>query len=207
MLTLFQESVPFTNKRLEQKISEDGNFTNPVILPFAFNSTSSYNSLESVIYLRNDNPLKYYKGIVVSLMKEVSGVSNYATGVVRKDTDIYLSVPSTEDKLYLESVYEGFTFTSNIILRNSYKTNYVPISNDGDIEVKFSYGYDELSNYSWSNRKSGLYIPYLGNSTLFDMSYKPIRLKINFLSNPSLFTIRDYFIDISYSEELDVVGV
>lgn len=209
MITLYQEQTPFSNKRLDKQISKDALYTNPVIMPYAFNSTSEYNSLETVIYIRNNDPSKYYTNIVVALMTEetTDSISN-STGAIYSSpaSGIYLSLPSTSIPLVLDTVYESYVFTDDIRMTNKYKSNYVPVISNELIEIKFSYGYDELSNHEWSKKKSGLLIPYIGNSSLYDMSYIPIRMRVNFLSEPAIYTIRDYFIDISYEEELDVTG-
>ena len=208
MITLYQEQTPFSNRRLDKKISQDKLYTNPVIMPYAFNSTSEYNSLETVIYIRNDDPSKYFTHIVVSLLKEESDNGSMSTGVITTNpaSGTYLSLSSSTTPLYLENVYESYAAPTTINLTNKYMSNYLAVSFDELIEVKFSYGYDEVSNYEWSKKKSGLFIPYLGNSSLYDMSYIPIRMRINFLTEPSIFTMRDYFIDISYEEELVVTG-
>lgn len=75
-IQLFQEQIPFSNKRLDRPISNDGVFTNPVIAPFSFDFTTHVNTLECVIYIRNDSQEHYYKNIVVSLMKEDDEVAS-----------------------------------------------------------------------------------------------------------------------------------
>lgn len=209
MITLYQEQIPLSNKRLEKQISQDGLYTNPVIMPYAFNSTSEYNSLETVIYIRNNDPSKYYTNIAVTLLKSIElEAYSLSTGIITNNpaSGISLSLSTSESPIKLESAFETYNPPSTINLTNKYQSNYVPFSNDNFIDVKFSYGYDELSNYEWSKKKEGLYIPYIGNQSLYDMSYIPIRIKINFLQDPTIFTIRDYFIDISYEDEFDVTG-
>lgn len=69
-IQLFQEQIPFSNKRLDKPISGDGVFTNPVIAPFSFDFTTYVNTLECVIYVRNNSQEHYYKNLTMCLMKE-----------------------------------------------------------------------------------------------------------------------------------------
>jgi hypothetical protein len=206
MLTVYQEQIPFTNKRLDKQISKDQAYTNPVIMPFAFNATSAYNSLETVIYIRNNNPSVYYTGIVVCLMScsTSDGIASTGTVLTGATTSTF-TLPSVEP-ITFDNAFEETNPGDTVILDGQYLSSYTPVTKDSTIEVKFSYGYDELSNYAWSIKNSGLYIPYIGNSSLYDMSYIPIRMRINFFSEPSLYTIRDYFIDVSYANEYEVTG-
>jgi hypothetical protein len=82
---------------------------------------------------------------------------------------------------------------------DSYFYNYIPIYDDPEIDVKFSYGYDQISDYKWSTINSGLIIPYIGNATTPDTSYIPIRMRVTWKTTPSTYTIRKFFLDVSYT--------
>lgn len=203
MIKLFQELLPFSNKRLDKEISKDESYSNPVIIPFALDSTGGENILETVLYIRNNDQSKYYKNIVVSLMKEDATINpEDATGVIIPNQELvnYFNINNSTN-IEFDIAYENFVLTENIYLLNRYKNNYVLIEEDDQISCKFSYGYEELSDLDWSYKKSVLLIPYIGNSSMSDMSYIPIRLRIKWKGTPNILTIRDYFIDISFEEE------
>ena len=89
-LTLYQESVPFTNKRIPQPISVNGTFSNPVVMSFAFDFTICTNVLETIIYLRNDDANDYYRNIVVSLCKDDPAVPSPepAYGIIKNTIEL-----------------------------------------------------------------------------------------------------------------------
>src|ERR1035437_2254613 len=69
-ITMYQESIPFTNKRTTQPISGNSTYSNPVVMPFAFDFTVATNVLETVIYIRNDDANTYYRNVVITLCKD-----------------------------------------------------------------------------------------------------------------------------------------
>lgn len=212
MINVFQEAVPFSNRRLDEKISQNGAYTNPIIMPFSLDSTGGENKLEVVFYIRNDSQTHYYKNVLVSLMKEID------TGSTPKlrDAAISQSTDATKDpefsigtytKIKVNSSVEDYLLSGSFIYTAKFYDNCIPIvpqttSIDNNISVRFSYGYDEVSDQEWENvKKSVLLIPSIGNSTTPDMSYIPIRMRIEWKVQPTIFTIRDYFLDITYQEE------
>lgn len=220
MITLYQESVPFSNKRAtitdtfgnngavyDGQVSSDKKYTNPVIIPYAVNGALGEDVLETVIYIKNDDQSKYYKNVVVSLMKEdatvdppvASGVLAFAPGVTTLSLNATLNVP-----VELSYDYPGGIPLASVTMTNVYKTSYIPITIADDITVKFSYGYDELSYARWSNKKSVLLIPTIGTTGLGDTSYIPVRMRITTTNKIPLITNRNYFIDISFSDELNL---
>ena len=205
MITLFQESVPFSNNRLDEKISKDGKYSNPVMMSYAFDTTIDSNIFETVVYLRNDDQSKYYKNVVIALMKENEGTPSIISGQVNINP-LSLKLPGSAIAVGIDNAFEDFTYLSNILMQNTYMSTYHPVDNDGKVEVKLSYGYDEISNYNWENKKSAIIIPYVGTVNIPDMSYIPIRVRIKLLEEPNIVTLRDYFIDISYESEISVAG-
>lgn len=335
-IKLYQEQAPFTNKRLDKEVSKNGTYSNPVIAPFAFDFTSHVNTLECVIYIRNDSQEHYYKNLTVSLMKESGEAVSDVNGRILSDAN---KGPAISINGYIVPV--GFSTEEapaipeeGIVLPAVYKNNYVPVfeysyitkklineywiasangewdtdafvkdvggnmelsisgawhlgfrpdqvsveftdetpkewrlydtnnnivaggsdiandsvqnidfsadydisklvivsansavsnitfyydsvpvskgdklnleSTDNNINVKFSYGYDELNEPDWDRAKSVLTIPLLGNSGMPDISYHPVRMRIIWKNRSPLLTVRDYFIDISYQEEAQV---
>jgi hypothetical protein len=316
MIQLFQESIPFTNKRVDSPVSQN-TFLNPVIMPFALNTTLGSNVIETVFYIKNTSVENFYEDIVVALMKEDTNLSSsLSNGVIYTENSTfaingykevpftlafdYQKTPNILDGQYQHKyvpVTESYILTDNFVTNTTagsvfldsvtttgfnlqpgdmvYGTNiqegtkviavtgvyskqemaemllqiagsvapddafdlnndsYIdtldgslmmqqmkkielskPVlvtepdakltikrASDTDIRVKFSYGYDQISDYDWSKLKSVLVIPTIGNSTTPDTSYIPIRMRIEWLTHPSIYTIRKYFLDVSYSTQ------
>lgn len=214
MINVFQELIPFSNKRLEQPISKDETYTNPIIMPFALDDTGGSNKLEVVFYIRNDSQSHYYTNILVSLMKDTTSATTptVTDGFVNFNYDYtipYLSLNGYSN-IPAEVVYESASYNSSLAYTNKFYSNYMPVTDetmtiDNTVSVKFSFGYNELSDLDWSTKKSVLLIPNIGNKTMPDMSYMPVRMRMTWNRTPSLLTIRDYFIDITYQNE-NLVG-
>lgn len=322
MIQIYQESTPFTNKRVDSPVSSN-TFLNPIIMPFALNTTLGTNVVETVFYIKNNSVEHFYNDVVISLMREDSNLTTSLTsGIISQDKtkfniNSYVNIPvslafgvqaasgtnwtpktlsgkyqhnyvpitecysptntfygntsvgssiirgishsgldlSVGDKIYgasfptgtviteIAGVYTAadiqratdqmngvvpftseFDFDNNFIIDSADVAQVVSdqkiitVSNealvtqstvafnttrssDKDIRVKFSYGYDQLSDYDWSKLNNILVIPYIGNSTTPDMSYIPIRMRIEWLNSPSIYTIQKYFLDVSYSTE------
>lgn len=203
MITLYQEQIPFSNKILEKSISTNGQFTNPVIMPFSLDFTSYNNCLETVVYLRNDSQEHYYKNVVVSLMK--------LTDNSDVDTSMTLTfgpvVPSFSlNGISGQGAYAYEYSASGTATISGYKAGYSVVKEDNDLSVKFSYGYDEISNAMWASKRPVLVIPTIGTQGTPNLQYIPIRMRLNWKQPPTLLTIRDYFIDVSYESENNVTG-
>jgi len=210
MIQLFQESIPFSNKRLDAPASQGGSFLNPVIMPFAINATLGSNTFETVLYIRNTSIEHYYNDIVISLMKEsATGTGTGLTSGILKtaSNQVFLSMNSFQNILTTVAFPYSESQATTKVLDAKYQQNYIPItpSTDMNVDVKFSYGYDELSELDWQGLTSVLVIPMIGNKTTPDTSYVPIRMRFTINSSPTIFTIRDYFIDVSYVFEGDVI--
>lgn len=218
-ITLYQESIPLSNKRVTNPISQNNSYTNPVIMSYAYDGTVAVNVLETVLYIRNDEPNKYYRNIVVTLMKSSGDPAALANGIIKNVTGIGpclqlgpLSVPASwsveqppilpENGVYLANKYN---LDSTPIL-DFIDANGVRQSSDENVSVKFSFGYDELSNAEWQLQKDALIIPTVGNMSMPDTSYIPVRMRMYWKSVATLATVRDYFIDVSYEQE-QVIGV
>jgi hypothetical protein len=91
--------------------------------------------------------------------------------------------------------------TGSQTVEDAYRETYLPVVDDGTVSVKLSYGYDELSYDEWAMKSSALVIPAIGTTGMADTSYIPIRMRLTWKVAPSIFTIRDYFIDVSYVSE------
>lgn len=217
-LTLFQEQIPFSNKKTDYPISSGGKYINPVIMSFAFDFTICTNFLETVLYIRNDDINRYYKDVVITLCKIDKSVVALSPvlGTLKETLDDgpYFEIGSQPMVPVTFSTETHATVPSaGIALINQYSNDVIPITDyvdkftglpvwtDDNINARFSFGYDELSNVEWTNKKPGLVIPYIGNKGQADTSYIPVRLRLLWKSASSLFTIRDYFIDVSYGGE------
>lgn len=224
MLNLFQELVPFSNKRLDKAVSSDGAYSNPVIMSFAFDFTVCSNMLETVLYIRNDVQPDCYSNIVISLMREDKTI---LTPVVASGS-LEHSQPSGAPVFVLNGYTAPVGFSTETIptfgegtpIPGAYMSNYVPVMSDLDPEtgnvletdnklaVKFNYGYDELSNVDWQTRHSVLCIPHIGYKSSLDnpfgtpdTGYHAVRMRLTWKSQSTLLTIRDYFIDVSYEKK------
>lgn len=206
MIQLFQEQIPLSNKRYDKPISQNSKYTNPVIIPSVLDTTGSENIMETVIYIKNTLQNKYYKHIVISLMKEDGSLNPQpSSGQIDFSDNNKFSINGhigIDTNLAFE--YQQ-SQTGLVYLTNKYMSNYKPIIDDGIVDVKFSYGYDEISYLDWSLKKSILIIPTIGTQGLSDTSYIPVRMRMKWKNVPSYLTIRDYFIDISFSEEQQVI--
>lgn len=221
-LKLYQESIPFTNKRVAQPISGNSTFSNPIVMSFAFDFTVCTNVLETVLYIQNSDANNYYRNVIVTLCKDDPLISSPTPifGVMKTSVSLgafldlggRFSVPATY------SVEQPPTIPdAGIYVVNSYTNKTIPVSDyvddtgtyittDENITARFSYGYDELSSVEWEKKRSALFIPSIGNISQPDTSYIPIRLRMNWKKASSLFTIRDYYLDISY-EKVENIGV
>lgn len=217
-LTLYQEQIPFSNKKTDFPVSSNGKYINPVIMSFAFDFTICTNFLETVLYIRNDDINKWYKNIVITLCKSDNSIVSPlpVIGVLKETLEDgpYFTIGDTEKIPVSFSTETHLAIPSaGYSLINQYTSDVIPVTDyvkpldgllvqtDDNINARFSFGYDELSNVEWQNKKPGLVIPYIGNRSLADTSYIPVRLRLLWKSASSLFTIRDYFIDVSYEAE------
>lgn len=223
MLNLYQELVPFSNKRLDKSISSSGAYSNPVIMSFAFDFTVCSNILETVLYIRNDSETTCYSNVVVSLMKIDKGISNpVATSGLINEVQFNGLVPSIN--INGTTMPLGYSVeqiptipAEGIPITSAYMSNYVPVLSDinpdsgnsiytdDKIGVKFSYGYDELSDVEWGTKHSALCIPTIGLKSTpenpfgtSNTEYHAIRMRMTWKAQSTLLTIRDYFIDVSY---------
>lgn len=223
MLNLFQELVPFSNKRLDKAVSSDSAYSNPVIMSFAFDFTVCSNMLETVLYIRNDIQPDCYSNIVITLMREDSEITSpiVSSGEIAtyEDGSPKFSVNGYAMPLGY-SVETIPTIGDAIPIPGAYKTNYVPVMSDLDpdtgnsletdnkIAVKFNYGYDELSNVDWQTRHSALCIPNIGYKSSIDnpfgtpdTGYHAVRMRLTWKAQSTLLTVRNYFIDVSYEKQ------
>jgi hypothetical protein len=68
MIELYQELIPFSNNKNPNAVSQNGTLSNPILLSTSLDITSMYTTVEGVIYIRNNDPTKYYKNVLVCLM-------------------------------------------------------------------------------------------------------------------------------------------
>lgn len=204
-ISIYQELIPLSDRKYERPISKDEKYTNPIIMPFAFNSVGSENILETVFYIKNESQEWFYKDLVISLMTEdKNAVSPVAVNATLNYTTKVLTLNGSN--LGVGLAYE-YANVNPITLTAKYMSNYTPITGTGmEVSVKFSYGYDELSQLEWDACSSILVLPQLGTIGMPDTSYKPIRMRIKWNTTPSMFTIRKYFLDLSYSSQNNIAG-
>ena len=199
-LNIFQEQTPFTNQRVSNAVSS-GNYYNPIVMPLSFDVVNYRNFIETVFYIRNDSPIIYYNDILVSLVTINSGTAN--------SVNSSLTAPNGTIKFGFNGNEYNVSSASEVIPHDmnitslSFPSTYDFVSpsnshNSSDIRVKFSYGYDELSESAWETQNEMLYIPSIGNIHTSDTSYIPIRMRIELLGNNPIYTIRNYSLDISY---------
>jgi len=208
-LELYQEAVPFSNKRLNRPVSTDGSFNNPVIVPFAFDFTANINSLECIIYLRNRSQEFRYENVVISLMSEDLSIKNENSDISHAQIENIGNVSTFKLNGYdvpagysTEQVGEGFQILSSSEDQNGYFNYYKPVVSDETLSVKFSYGYEELTVVDWEYKNPVLIIPYLGTSNMPDTSYHPIRMRIIWATRSQFLTTRNYFLDVSYQNQI-----
>jgi hypothetical protein len=143
----------------------------------------------------------YFTGSINSISIKEAGqmfVGNSISGDGILPGSIVTAMGTQYGKFYFTLNKKPNKAQSNVAITINKKT-------DNDINVKFSYGYDQISDYDWSNLNPILVIPSVGNSTTPDTSYIPIRVRIEWINPPSIYTIRDYFLDVSYSTEGNVI--
>ena len=80
-IQVFQEELPFSNKKTVASISTGGSYNNPVIIPISLDLTnnSDGNIFETVLYIRNDDISAYYNNIVISLVRDPNPASTTTT--------------------------------------------------------------------------------------------------------------------------------
>jgi len=212
-LELYQESVPFSNERLDRAISSNQEFSNPIIVPFAFDFTTALNTLECVIYVKNTSTEFRYENVVVSMIESTGqSFDNEHAYIERDESDNMLFILNRKAvrakwaqvpdlPFFIDS---SFMIISHASEGNGYSNSCRPVGDDEKLSVKFSYGYDEISSVEWESKGSVLIIPAIGRVNVPDTSYHPIRVRVTWKDKTKLFTIRDYSIDISYQRQRPV---
>lgn len=227
-LELYQEIIPFTNEKMPYPVSTGNSYSNPVVMPLSFDVTSVYNTVESVIYIRNNDKDKYYRNVLITFMapKEEFDDGNVSTVtynigsvtctsanelIIKDDitdlrhiVDIEFTSEIPPESNFSFNLGTWFDGTSNAMLPVSGADPYIisPL-NSSISDVRFSYGYDEVSELEWANKKHGIVIPWIGTSGMPDNSFIPIRLRI-WLNSESLFTLKKYAINVSYDAEIAI---
>jgi hypothetical protein len=232
MIELYQELVPFTNDKTQNAASTNSTYSNPILMPLSLDVTSSYNIVETVIYIRNSDKDKYYDNVFISLMAPKSCMTDpvlqtdaFAIGSIVYDHNAQEVIVSDTNsvRFKVDVEYCAETVPSNLTpeiditswddgtavsnaLPISGITNYTIQSQLPVKDVRFSYGYEELSELVWSSKSHSLMLPSIGNQSLPDNSYIPIRMRI-YLNNTygDLLTLRDYSINVSYSSEGTII--
>jgi hypothetical protein len=224
-LELYQEIIPFTNEKMPYPVSSGNSYSNPVVMPLSFDVTSVYNTVESVIYIRNNDKDKYYKNVAVMLMapkgefsENSVSTSTYTIGSVVCPNQNYMIIKDTNvsSRFYLDTRFTSeqaptlpiqinqstwFDGNSNAMLPVSSYSGYTMSSlNSPLVKVRMSYGYDEVSELDWDSKASSIIINDIGTNELQDNSYIPIRVRI-WLNNETLFTLKKYSLNVCYSNE------
>ena len=238
MIELYQELVPFTNEKTSARASQNEAYTNPVLMPLSFDVTSSYNTVETVLYLRNNDKDKFYNNIHICLLAPESlfsdsdnlvtpgtlssaflSVNNsIVTTVFKNSSNVTLAILDTE--------YDSYTVPANNTQLNVASFNlagepavicntmfpisgvqYYNIAQDAQagaevLDVRFSAGYDEISENNWLTKKRSIVIPAIGNSTTPDNSYIPVRMRLTLnRSYGDMLTLRRYSINVAWGYE------
>lgn len=205
-ITVFQEQVPFTNQKVPGQVSS-GTYYNPIVMPLSFNVVSYQNFVEVVFYIRNNDPTKYYKDILCSLVTIGTTTGTMPSSVNFYTNGITIEINGNPNQIYKVSSSSEVNPTSGSVTDLVFPANYGFVSpgnsdNNSNVNVKFSYGYDELSMIDWNSQNEILYIPNIGNTTTYDMSYIPIRMRIQLLTQNPLYTTRNYSLDVTYGQEI-----
>jgi hypothetical protein len=231
-LELFQELIPFSNEKSNFATSGNGTFTNPIVMPLSFDVASAANTVETIFYIRNNDKDKYYKNVLVTLMAPQSdfndptistrtananNITLTATNTSNVKVTLYYPVgdPHPVDLEYSSELLSGGNLNATVNISTWFdntSTANIPISGEtgftlsqvsSDIlDVRFSYGYDEVSELNWLSKKHGVLIPSIGNNTLPDNSFIPIRIRMYINGNGSLYTMRKYALNLSYEAEM-----
>ena len=218
-LTIFQESIPFSNERLEQEVSQNGTYNNPIVMPLSFDIVQYSNTVETIFYLRNDDTRYYYENVAIYLARKKT--TRTSPNDPNDQAEISKATPGDPLFINMPIVENGNTELQSIMA--SYSSDIIPsfttplhgvkryeelIGTDGtsnEIFPRFSFGYDELSNIDWSLKQPGLIIAGIGNTNMPDTSYIPIRLRIEIkMEALPVYTLRDYSIGIAYGDMKEI---
>jgi hypothetical protein len=206
-LTIFQELIPFSNERLEQPVSGNGYYNNPIVMPLSFDVVQYNNTLETVVYIRNPDTSVWYENVVVHLAKIVGTDTDWKEVEATCTNPGLVKKINFKDALGVVEHAMDFTYSSDVIqpfttrIKEQIGKREVPImpGTDSNIDAKFSYGYDELSNIDWAKKKPAVVIKSIGNIITPDTSYIPVRLRLEVLMESlPLYTLRDYSVSIAY---------
>ena len=142
-----------------------------------------------------------------------SGGSNVITNFYTSDNDLKFTL-DTDYTYEIVSLPVSGAFIDPTTWSNSLSNDDLPISgitnftldqvNSNISNARFSFGYDEVSELEWGNKRHSILIPTIGNSINPDNSFIPIRLRIWINGYRSSYTLRDYFINISYESEVGI---
>lgn len=231
MIELYQELVPFTNEKSGHKASEDGAYTNPIVAPLSFDVTSAFNTVETVLYIRNTDKDKYYNNVHICLLApteafndEIETQSFALNSVIVSTTNgvtttlFKTATPTTKfilDTEYCSEVAPSPSITLSMSTFDSGMCNSLfPLSlisspdytisqvNSEVIDARFSLGYDEVSENNWKLKSSSLIIPAIGNQTTPDNSFIPVRMRLYLNQNyGDILTLRKYSIHLAYGYE------
>jgi hypothetical protein len=231
MLEVYQELIPFTNDKGEFPVSSDEDFSNPILMPASFDVSSSYNTVETVIYVRNSNKDKYYKNIHICLLApyayfDTESLFNFTPYNAEYDSAVnrvkfkdsgnfvkfelpveYSSELSSANFAFSRSTINIAEIGISYMPFTTYSANSIVEMNSRIKDVRFSVGYDEIPESVWKNSKSqSIILPSIGNTFMQDNSYIPVRMRMWLNgSYSSMLTVRDCAIHIMYSEEGAVI--
>ena len=69
-------------------------------------------------------------------------------------------------------------------------------------DVRFSVGYDEVSETDWKTKCASVILPSIGNAGMPDNSFIPIRMRLTLNNNyGDMLTLRKYSLHIAYGTE------
>lgn len=218
-IEIYQEVIPFSNQKTKYPISENNTLTNPIVMPLSFDTTSQSNTVETVLYIRNNDKDVYYSYVYIGLMMPIAdydtSMSSYNIGKIEYTSGGELKIYNDSNSHEFSSDIEIITSSamSGLLALNTWNdgivTNMLPYSNRYTLssispikKVKFSYGYNEVSEYDWINqKKDGLIIQSIGSSSSPDISYIPVRMRIYLNGFGTQFTLNDYSLNIAYGSE------
>jgi hypothetical protein len=231
MIELYQELVPFTNEKSSHEASKDGAYTNPIVAPLSFDVTSAFNTVETVLYIRNTDKDKYYNNVHICLLAPTEAANDIyevqpfsLNSVILSTTNGVTTTlfknanPLTKFILDTEYCSEVDPVPSITLLMSTIDTSMCnslfPLSgistpdytisqvNSEVIDVRFSFGYDEVSENNWQTKKRSLVIPAIGNQYTPDNSFIPVRMRLYLNQNyGDMLTLRKYSIHLAYGYE------
>lgn len=212
MIKVFQQGSPFLANRNTIAISEDSTNKNPIVPSHSLDKTT-YNTYETVLYIQNDDPTKFYDYLTICALKKVGATTGYDTLTVGGST-----ITTTTNNILAEQTTK--TIPCEHIVTSEYSRDISPITiidqipnthrilqDDSIVSIKLAYTNNELSPASWNDKTSCLVLSSLGNPNIPETSYIPIRIRITDTSYNNFLSNSDYSIFIGWNRSSNTTEI